>query len=121
MSDEVGRLWEKITEVDNRAKELRIESNAIVGFIPGADGRPQQVVNDEKRFAEIGKEMKACASDKAATISKLDAVHALLGHNEDGSLADLDGAYSLDAAIRLRFRFANELHPMMKNGRRPLT
>jgi hypothetical protein len=119
--DQVGDLWEKIAKFDNRSKELRVESNTIVGYIPGPDGRPEQIVTDEARFAEIGQEMKACASGKAATISKLAAVQALLGHNEDGCLANLDGSGYIDQATRLRFRFANELHPMMVNYRRALT
>jgi hypothetical protein len=119
--DEVGELHERITQLDEYARDLRSESNEIVAFIPGSDGRPEQIVTDPSRFAEIGKELRDVVTARARTVDRLEAVRGLLGHNQDGCLAALSGEGYLNQATRLRFRFANELHPMMVNVRRART
>ena len=119
--DQVGELSERIIQLDEKAKSLRRESNEIVAFVPGEDGQPKQIVTDAARFAEIGKELQSTANTRAATKAKLEAITALLGHADDGDLAGLDGSGYINQATRLRFRFANELHPMMCNYRRALT
>jgi hypothetical protein len=119
--DEVGALHERIIQLDEHSRDLRRESNEIVAFVPGSDGRPEQLVTDPARFAEIGQELRDAVTARARTVEKLEAMKALLGHNQDGCLAALSGAGYIDQATRLRFRFANELHPMMINYRRALT
>lgn len=118
--DQVGELWEKITALDTKAKELRRESNENVAWIPDEDGQPKQIINDAVRFKQIGKELQDVAAQRALTMGKLSRVQDLLGESVDGSLAALSGAGYIDQATRLRFRFANELHPMMTNYRRAL-
>lgn len=119
--DEIGKLHERIIQLDEQAKSLRRESNEIVAFVPGPDGKPEQLVTDPTRFAEIGIEIKDAATTRARAVDRLEAVRGLLGHNHDGCLAALSGEGHLNQATRLRFRFANELHPMMVNCRRALT
>ncbi|MEI7638307.1 MAG: hypothetical protein WCJ37_13445 [Syntrophus sp. (in: bacteria)] len=119
--DEIGELHEKIILLDEYSKSLRRESNEIVAFIPDENGQPKQVVTDATRFSEIGKELQSTASERTATMAKLAEVKELLGTNVDGSLAALSGQGYIDQATRHRFRFANELHPLMANYRRALT
>jgi hypothetical protein len=118
--DEIGGLHERIIQLDEYSKSLRRESNEIVAFIPGEDGMPQQLVTDPARFAEIGEELRDAVTARAHAVGKLVAVEALLGHNEDGSLAALSGEGYINQATKLRFEHANKMHVLMCNYRRAL-
>jgi hypothetical protein len=102
MTGIVGGMWQKIADLDQQAKELRRESNDIVGFVPGEDGTPQQQVSDPVRFAEIGKQFKQIAAQKAYYESILAKIKDLIGENDDNCLSRLSGNGYIVEAQELR-------------------